>query len=93
MLVKALMERGMFALMGLPTCKQVEEFAYDFLEGALDAKTARKLERHLKACKNCRRFMVAYRKARDLEASAPRPPLDPQFKEEILKFLIKEGMK
>lgn len=87
MLAKSLMARGMFAVMGLPTCEEVEKFAYDFLEGLLDPKMARRVERHLKACKNCKRFILSYRKTRELGRSLSAPPLDPEFKERIFQFL------
>ncbi len=39
MSVKTQLIRAMFAMMHLPTCEEVEQFAYDFLEGALDSST------------------------------------------------------
>ncbi len=92
MSVKTKMMRAMFGLMGLPTCEEVEQFAYDFLEGVLDSKTARAVERHLKACKNCQRFIAAYRKTAALGKTFPTPSLDPEFKEKLAGFLINSAL-
>lgn len=91
--LKPLMKRAMFSMMGLPTCEEVEQFAYDFLEGSLDPKTKRQVEWHLKACRNCKRFISAYRKIRGLGPTLERPPLDPEFKENIVRFLIQKRAK
>lgn len=88
MFVKALMARAMFFLMRVVTCREVERFAYDFLEGFLDPKTTRQIERHLKKCKNCQHFMLSYKKIRELGPMSRRPSLDPEFKEKIFQFLM-----
>lgn len=79
----------MFVMMNLPTCEEVEQFAYDYLEGQLDPKTTRQVDRHLKACKNCLRFLDSYRKIRKAGLQAEAIPLDPEFKEKLFKFLLK----
>lgn len=84
---------AMFSMMHLPTCEEVEQFAYDFLEGVLDSRTMKGVERHLKACKNCQRFIVAYRKTAVLGKTFTKPTLDPEFKENLLEFLAKAGGK
>lgn len=90
MSVKHKMIRMMFGLMGLPTCEEVEQFAYDFLEGALDSRTIMSVERHLKACKNCQRFIAAYRKTVALGKTFEKPTLDPEFKENLFEFLVQK---
>lgn len=72
--------------MGLPSCEEVDQFAYDFLEGRLDLKTTRQVERHLETCKNCQRFMASYRKTRALGQSPLTVTLDPDFKEKMLEL-------
>ena len=91
MSVKHKMIRAMFGLMGLPTCEEVEQFAYDFLEGVLDSRTMKAVERHLKACKNCQRFITAYRKTAALGKTFQRLSLDPEFKENLFEFLVKKA--
>jgi hypothetical protein len=92
MRAKALFERILMFVMRLRTCREVERFAYDFLEGNLDPKMNRQVERHLKTCKNCGKFIVSYRKTRELGRVSPRPSLDPEFKERIFEFLVKKGV-
>lgn len=87
MSVKTKMMRWMFKLMGLPTCEEVEQLAYDYLDGTLDEKTRRTLERHLMPCKNCRRFIESYRKTKAAAAHLQGPPLDPEFKNYLADFL------
>ncbi len=70
--------------------EEVEKFAYDFLDGALDPKTTRRVERHLKTCKNCQRFILSYKKTVELGQTAPQTPLPDEFKESIFQFLVKK---
>ncbi|MBI1909399.1 MAG: zf-HC2 domain-containing protein [Deltaproteobacteria bacterium] len=91
MSVKTKFIRAMFAMMHLPTCEEVEQFAYDFLEGALDSSTMKVVGRHLKACKNCQRFIAAYRKTASLGKTFQKPSLDPEFKEKLFEFLSHQG--
>lgn len=91
MFAKTLAMNLMFRMMGLPTCAEVDQFAYDFLEGALDPNIIRQVERHLKTCRNCERFMVSYRKTRALGHSPLTITLDPEFKEKMLEFLRTEN--
>ena len=71
--------------------EEVEKFAYDYLEGHLDHKTTQLVDRHLKRCKNCQRFMNSYRKIRELGTRSKSPPLDPEFTRELSVFLRKKG--
>lgn len=80
----------MFRMMGIPTCEEVDQFAYDFLDGALDSKTMKAVELHLKVCKNCQRFVAAYRKTAALGKMFSKPKLDPEFKENLFEFLIQK---
>ena len=91
MSVKHKMIRAMFGLMRLPTCEEVEQFAYDFLEGVLDSKTMKAVEWHLKACKNCKRFIAAYQKTASLGKTFKKPSLDPEFKENLFEFLMQKA--
>jgi len=77
----------LFRTLRLPTCEELEEFAYDFLEGNLDPTLERKVTRHLKICPPCIAFMNAYRRIRALAPQDPPPPLEEDFKEELMKFL------
>lgn len=43
------------------SCAEFEEFILDYLEGRLPAKQTRVFELHLKLCRECRRYLEAYR--------------------------------
>ncbi|MFO1518051.1 MAG: zf-HC2 domain-containing protein [bacterium] len=90
MSISTKIERVMCRVLRIPTCEELEAFAYDFLEGKLDPVLEKKVERHLKICVPCQKFMAAYRRARAL-GSEELPPLDPAFKGELLQFLIKKN--
>lgn len=77
----------------LLTCREIEALTYDFLDGNLEAKLARRIERHLRACGPCHKFMNSYRKTKELGRHLERPPLDPAFKREMLKFLLSERLR
>jgi anti-sigma factor RsiW len=89
MTVKTKLEKILFRSLRLPTCQELEEFAYDFLDGNLHPATNRKVERHLKLCAPCQRFIAAYRRVRALSPGEEPPPLDETFKEELLRFFLK----
>lgn len=91
MSVKTKMMRLMFGMMNLPTCEEVEQFAYDYLEGQLDPQTTHLVDRHLKACKNCLRFLDSYRKTRGAGLRAEVIPLDPEFKQRLFELLCQQG--
>lgn len=46
------MKAWMLRLMGMPTCQQITQFAYAYLEGELDSETKTNFERHLRKCAN-----------------------------------------
>lgn len=76
----------MFRMMGLPTCEEVDGFAYDYLDGKLDTKLVAMVERHLKYCKSCQKFIKSYRSTTEAKLTTP-PPLDPEFREKMFEFL------
>ena len=78
-------------LMGLPTCEEIEQFAYAYLEGQLEPEQIKKFERHLEGCANCKRFVDSYREVARPERLAQTIPLDPDFERRIIEFLAKEG--
>lgn len=80
-------------MMKLPTCEEVERFAYDFLDQNLDNKTLQAVERHLRFCKNCQKFIKSYRLMVKKIKLAPPPPLEKEFKEKMLAFLKTEKAK
>ncbi len=94
--LNALMHGLLLRLFRLLTCREVEELSYDFLEDRLDPSLTRRLRRHLAACPRCGRFMKSYKRTKELGCvlkDGERPPLDPAFKQEMLKFLLAERLR
>ena len=42
------------------TCREFADFIADYLSGELTAASRQTFERHLKACDNCRAYLVIY---------------------------------
>ena len=77
-------------IMGLPTCEEIAELAYGYLEGQLEPSLQAKFERHLRGCHNCERFVASYREVAKPHRLARRIPLDPDFERRTLEFLRNE---
>ena len=76
-------------LLGLPTCEEVEQFAYDYLEGQLEPEQRKEFELHLRGCISCRHFIQSYRRVAEPERLLREIPLDPDFERRIVDFLKK----
>lgn len=87
MRVVDLLKAWMLKLAGLPTCEEVTEFAYGYLEGELDSRLVKQFERHLRACGNCSRFVDSYREVARPERLLGAVPLDPDFERRVAQFL------
>lgn len=48
------------------TCRQFEDFIMDYLEDALPKKTRRLFEFHIRTCRECREYLAAYQRTRDI---------------------------
>lgn len=77
-------------LMGLPTCAQVTEFAYLYLDGQLESRQLQRFERHLQGCKDCFRFVDSYREVARPERLTRPISMDPDFESRVIDFLIQE---
>lgn len=77
-------------MMGLPTCEEVDGFAYDFLDGKLEVRLMQSIERHLRFCKSCQKFITSYRLVAAQVKPATPPPLEAEFKEKMFEFLCQQ---
>ena len=84
--MQRLVGKWMLKLMRLPSCEEISELAYAYLEGHLDPALAAKFERHLRNCANCKRFIDSYRQIATAKL-ARKIPLDPEFQKRIVAFL------
>lgn len=82
-----LMKSWLMQLMGVPTCAEIERFAYAYLEGNLVAEQKRKFERHLEGCDTCHRFIQTYSQVAQPERLLHKIPLDPNFERRVIEFL------
>lgn len=81
------MKAWMMKLMGLPSCQEIEQFAYAYLEQQLEPELEEKFERHLRGCGNCHRFINSYRQVANPEGLLKKIPLDPDFERRVIRFL------
>jgi len=86
MSIKNKLEKVVFKLIGGGTCREFEGLAYDFLEGKLDPKTTRKIEKHMKLCPPCVEFMDSYRCTQEMGRRDEVPSLPIEFKEHLKKM-------
>ena len=84
-----LLKCWMMKLLGLPTCEEIEQFAYAYLEGQLESQQRRRFEQHLRGCVNCDGFVQSYRQVSTPEILLREIPLDPDFEHRIVDFLKK----
>lgn len=87
MKVLNLLKTGMMQWLGLPTCEEIESFAYAYLEEDLEIKLARKFEQHLRGCSNCERFIETYRQVARPDRMLQKVSLPPDFERRIVQFL------
>jgi predicted anti-sigma-YlaC factor YlaD len=89
MSVKTITMKIMFRMLGIPTCEEMDQFIYDYLEGKLDKETTKSIEKHLRFCVNCKRFISSYRRLVKGTKLIPPPSIEPVFKERMYEFIIK----
>lgn len=74
-------------IMGMPSCQEIESFAYAFLEDQLEPGLRRKFELHLKGCRDCKKFVKTYKEVAHPENLAGEVELDPEFEKRVYEFL------
>lgn len=66
------------------TCQQLVELVTDYLEGSLNGRTRRGVERHLAACDGCERYVDQMRQTLALLGAVPAESLS----EEAMSTLL-----
>jgi anti-sigma factor RsiW len=66
------------------TCQQVVELVTDYLEGSLGWRDRRRVERHLRACDACSRYIEQMRETLDLLGTVPVETLSPEAQSTLL---------
>ena len=57
------------------TCRQFEDFIVDYLEDALPNQKRRSFELHIRTCRECREYLAAYERTRDIARASSRSML------------------
>ena len=73
------------------TCKEFENFVLDHLDGELSGRQQTMFEWHLRLCSECRDYLAAYQRARELGQavlSSPDDPLPHDVPEDLIKAIL-----
>ena len=55
---------------GMITCREFEEFVLQYLDGELPPKQVKIFEWHLRICRECREYLAAYKRAKEVGKAA-----------------------
>ncbi len=67
------------------TCQQVVELVSDYLEGSLGWRDRRRVEKHLRACDACDRYIDQMRETVALLGTVPADSLSPEAQSTLLE--------
>ena len=73
------------------TCQELEGFMVDYLDGTLPERQRRKFDLHLRLCRDCRRYIEAYKGSMTLCQAAfaePEGSLPEDVPEELVKAIL-----
>ncbi len=76
---------------GMITCREFEDFIQDYLDGRLADASARRFERHMKICRECREYLEAYKTSLELGKRVlgpPGAPLPDDVPEDLIKAIL-----
>lgn len=79
---------------GIPmlTCREMVNLLADYLDGTLDAETARALERHLAGCADCTAFLQTYKDTTHLLRQVDREAEIPEELRDRLKGFLRQRL-
>ena len=60
------------------TCRQLLDFIYDYLDGALPENDRAEFERHLSVCPSCVHYLDTYKQTLRISKQALRPAPEPR---------------
>lgn len=69
------------------SCRQVNQFIVDYLEGDMDERTRIQFESHLHNCPNCTKFLDQYRETVYLVHDSDDVELPPELVDRTVDFL------
>jgi anti-sigma factor RsiW len=77
---------------GMITCAEFDDFIVGYLDGTLPEKVRRLFEFHIRYCRECREYLLAYRRTVELEKAAFRAS-EAQLPEDVPEDLIQAILK
>ncbi|MBI4496109.1 MAG: zf-HC2 domain-containing protein [Deltaproteobacteria bacterium] len=69
------------------TCKDLVDLLSEYVDGELDAATARQLEEHLRDCVDCKAFLDTFRRARTMTRAAVETAMPVELRARLRRFL------
>ena len=72
------------------SCVEFEEFILEYLDGELEPGRRRRFELHIRLCRECREYLVAYQRARELgrKSLLTTQPELPEVPEELVSAIL-----
>ncbi len=70
------------------TCQQFEDFIVDYLEDALPKKTRKAFEFHIRMCRECRDYLAAYQRTREIARETARVSTLDDVPEDLLAAVM-----
>lgn len=71
------------------TCQQFEDFIMDYLEDTLPEEKRKVFELHIRTCRECREYLAAYQRTRDIARETVRVSTLDDVPEDLLAAVIK----
>jgi len=69
------------------SCKQVDKFLQDYLEGRLDEKTKLRFDEHIEMCKGCQEYLKQFRETLDALSLIEAPEVPDSLADLTLEFI------
>lgn len=86
--LKGLMLRRVHYMM---TCKEFEDFVLRYLDGEISGKQKTMFEWHLRLCRECREYLAAYERTREITVAVlaePDAPVAPDVPEDLITAIL-----
>lgn len=69
------------------SCKKVDNFLMDYLDGLLDGKTQQSFEEHIAMCEGCQAYLAEYKETVLLLQKLEKPEAPKELADLTLEFL------
>ena len=69
------------------SCKKVDDFLMDYLDGLLDDKTTKRFEEHISMCAGCQAYLKEYKETIKLLQEIEKPEAPKELADLTLEFI------